>query len=56
MDANVVFDYNGLVGYKDSPADRGKETFEKLLKQKIHINPISISARLKKGSVFYETR
>lgn len=56
MDANVVFDYNGLVGYKDSPADRGKETLEKLLKQKIHINPISISARLKKGSVFYEAR
>ena len=56
MDTNVVFDYNGLVGYKDSPADRGKETLERLLSQKIRINPITVSARVRKGSVLFETR
>lgn len=30
----VVMDYDGLLGYKDSPADRGRETLEKLMKKK----------------------
>lgn len=32
-----LFDFNNLLGLKDSPIDRGKEIFEKLMKNKIQV-------------------
>ena len=33
----VVMDYEGLLPYKGSPSDNGRETLEKLMKKKIYI-------------------
>lgn len=33
----VLWDYEGLLDYKDSPADKGKETLEELMRRKIEI-------------------
>ena len=33
----VLFDTEGLLGYKDSPTDKGKDVFEKLMKNKFEI-------------------
>lgn len=33
----VLWDTEGLLGYKDSPADKGKEVLEKLMKSKIEV-------------------
>jgi len=35
---SVIWDIDNLLSYKDSPLDKGKEVFEKLLNQKIEIN------------------
>jgi hypothetical protein len=40
FDMYVVFDYDGLLGPKDSPIDKGKEIFEQLLSKKIYIPSI----------------
>ena len=49
VSVNVVMDYDGLLGYKDSPADRGRETLEKLMKLKQKVNPIEAeTARTRK--------
>jgi hypothetical protein len=32
---SIVFDKFGMLGYKDSPIDKGKETFEFLFKNRI---------------------
>ena len=40
----IIMDYEGLLDYKDSPTDKGKEVLEKLLKQKIYIPPITNKA------------
>ena len=34
---SVIFDEDHLLGYKDSPTDRGKEVFEKLYKNRINL-------------------
>lgn len=36
----VLFDYDHITGYKDSPTDRGREVFEALWKKKIFVPPI----------------
>lgn len=36
----VIFDYDHMTGYKDSPTDRGREIFEALWKKKIYVPPI----------------
>lgn len=36
----IIMDFDNLLGYKDSPTDKGKETLEKLMKKKIYISPI----------------
>lgn len=38
----IIMDYDGITGYKDSPTDRGKEIFEKLLHNKIHVGTLSV--------------
>lgn len=35
---SVIWDTNGLIGYKDSPLDKGKETFEILMRNRIYID------------------
>lgn len=37
----LLMDFEGLLGYKDSPTDRGKDVLEKLMKNKIYVPPIS---------------
>ena len=32
---SIIMDYNDYLGYKDSPIDRGREIFEKLMKERI---------------------
>lgn len=32
-----LFDFNNLLEIKDSPVDKGKETFEKLMKNKVKV-------------------
>lgn len=39
---NIVIDFDNLLESKDSPTDKGKETFEKLLKDKITITDVDI--------------
>lgn len=34
---SFLFDYDNLLGLKDSPIDKGKEVFEKLMKNKIEV-------------------
>ena len=34
---SYLFDKEDLLGYKDSPTDRGKEIFEKLYKERINL-------------------
>lgn len=34
---SIIFDYDGLTGYKDSPTDDGKEILEKLMKKKTRL-------------------
>lgn len=34
---SFIFDMNGVLDLKDSPVDKGKEVFEKLLKKRVHI-------------------
>lgn len=46
----IIMDDEGLLGHKDSPSDRGKETFEKLLKSKKYIPPFSIITSKRKKS------
>jgi len=36
----VLFDYDHITGYKDSPTDKGREVFEALWKKKIFVPPI----------------
>ena len=33
-----LYDYKNLLELKDSPIDKGKETFEKLIKDKVKVN------------------
>ena len=33
----MTYDLNGLLGEKDSPADRGREVFEKLLEERVRL-------------------
>ena len=33
----VLWDEEGIIGYKDSPTDRGKETLEHLMRNKIFV-------------------
>lgn len=40
----IIMDRSGLLNYKDSPTDRGKEVLEKLMKTKIYIPPIDATA------------
>lgn len=44
-----IFDTFGKLNYKDSPADRGKETFEFLLKHKIFVPTYNTLLGVKKG-------
>lgn len=44
----VVMDYDGLLGYKDSPVDRGRQTLEKLMKQKQKVSPIEADTARKR--------
>ncbi len=44
----VVMDYEGLLGYKDSPADRGKETLEKLMKKKQQVSAVEADTERKR--------
>ena len=37
----IVMDKDGLLNYKDSPSDKGKETLEALMKQKEYVPCIS---------------
>lgn len=48
--ANIyrVMDFDGLLGYKDSPADRGRETLEKLMKKKEQILAIEADTERKR--------
>lgn len=48
FDVNIVYDRMGLLGDKDSPFDRGKETLEKLMKSKIYVPSISSPAKPKR--------
>lgn len=41
MRTYIIWDDNDLLDFKDSPIDKGKQTFEKLLKQKYEINTFS---------------
>ena len=41
MDVYIIMDYDDLLGYKDSPTDRGKEVLEKLMSNKIYVGTIS---------------
>lgn len=34
---SIIYDRWGLIGYKDSPSDCGRETFEKLFKKRIYV-------------------
>ena len=43
FDVYVIFDYDGLLGYKDSPFDKGKDILLKLMKQKVVIPSITSS-------------
>ena len=36
----VLFDYDHITGYKDSPTDKGRAGFEALWKKKIFVPPI----------------
>jgi hypothetical protein len=36
----VIFDYDHLTGYKDSPTDQGRTIFEALWKKKIYVPPV----------------
>lgn len=38
VNVSVMWDTTGLIGYKDSPTDRGREVFEELYKKRIPIN------------------
>lgn len=38
---SFLFDYDNLLQLKDSPIDRGKEVFEKLMKNKIEVRNIN---------------
>ncbi|MBO7691013.1 MAG: hypothetical protein J6T10_00080 [Methanobrevibacter sp.] len=44
----VVMDYEGLLGYKDSPADKGKETLEKLMKKKQQVSAVEADTERKR--------
>ena len=44
----VVMDYNGLLGYKDSPADKGQDILEKLMKNKQKVLPIEADTERKR--------
>lgn len=37
VNVNIIWDVNNLLGYKDSPTDRGKETLLKLMENKISV-------------------
>ena len=41
FDVNIIYDRKGLLGPKDSPFDRGKETLERLMKDKIFVPSVS---------------
>lgn len=43
-----IFDIEGKLGYKDSPIDRGQETFEYLLKKKILVSSIANNEKNKR--------
>ena len=44
----VVMDYEGLLGYKDSPADKGRETLEKLMKKKQPVSAVEADTERKR--------
>ena len=44
----VVMDYEGLLGYKDSPTDRGQEILEQLMKKKQKVLPIEADTERKR--------
>ena len=48
FDVNIIYDTKGLLGEKDSPFDRGKETLETLMKSKIFIPSISSPNKTKR--------
>ena len=37
INISILFDKNNLLGYKDSPIDRGKEIFLQLYKERINL-------------------
>lgn len=37
FNVSIIMDYEHLLGYKDSPVDKGKEIFEKLMKERVQI-------------------
>ncbi len=41
-------DYEGLLGYKDSPADKGRETLEKLMKKKQPVSAVEADTERKR--------
>lgn len=42
FDVNVIFDYTGLLGYKDSPMDKGKDVLLRLMKTKRPVHSIAL--------------
>ena len=38
VNVSIMWDIDGLIGYKDSPTDRGRQVFDELYRKRIHIN------------------
>lgn len=54
MDVYIIMDHDELLGYKDSPTDRGKEVLEKLMSSKIYVGTISDPALKKRRKNYAE--
>lgn len=46
----ILLDNDNLLGYKDSPTDKGKEVLEQLMKNKIYVPPFATEISKKKNN------
>lgn len=51
VNVSIIMDYNHLTGYKDSPTDCGKETFEELFHQRVKLYTLNNIEKSKKRRV-----